>query len=250
VTASQTGGVLTRRSLGLGILALVLVTVMVVLGLWQLSVFDDRQQRDGEKQLEREPIPLTDVMGPDDAYPADAVGRPVIIEGRYVADEEVYVQNLPGHDDAFAVATPLVDDTGSAILVVRGSTDDPERAPPPPPGPVVVTGILEPSTVDGAMLDDDRVTQGIRIATLVSGFGTDLYSGYAVLIDSDPTEALPAVEPPVPDPSLLAGLRNLAYALQWWVFAAFVVFMWWRIVREGHESDDADAASEDSDDVG
>lgn len=27
------------------------------------------------------------------------------------------------------------------------------------------------------------------------------------------------------------GLRHLAYALQWWVFAGFAVFLWWRMVR-------------------
>jgi hypothetical protein len=29
--------------------------------------------------------------------------------------------------------------------------------------------------------------------------------------------------------------RNLAYAVQWWLFAAFGVFMWWRVVRDDHE---------------
>jgi surfeit locus 1 family protein len=36
----------------------------------------------------------------------------------------------------------------------------------------------------------------------------------------------------VPDTSFTTGLRNLMYALQWWVFGGFVVFMWWRILRE------------------
>jgi cytochrome oxidase assembly protein ShyY1 len=232
VTADRPRRVLGRRALGLGIVALVLISGMTVLGFWQLSVFDDRQQRDGEKQLEREPVPISEVMGPDDAYPADAVGRPVLVEGRYVDDEEVYVARLAGHDDAFAVVTPLLDGTGSAVLVVRGSTDEPDQAPPAPAGRVEVTGILEPSTPEGDALDDRRVTNGLRIAALVAGFGTDLYSGYVVLTESNPAETLPPVEPPIPEPSLLAGLRNLAYALQWWVFAGFVAFMWWRIVRE------------------
>ena len=28
------------------------------------------------------------------------------------------------------------------------------------------------------------------------------------------------------------GLRNLAYALQWWVFGAFALYMWWRMSTE------------------
>ena len=50
---------------------------------------------------------------------------------------------------------------------------------------------------------------------------------------------LTPVEPPLPDPSRWAGIRNLIYALQWWLFAAFVAFMWWRIA---HEDDDETAS--------
>jgi surfeit locus 1 family protein len=229
---------LSHRSLGLGALALVLIAAMTALGLWQLSVFDDRQQRDGAKQLDREPVALEDLMGPDDAFPGDAVGRPVTVEGRYEVSESMYVEDLSGHDDDFAVVTPLVAATGSAILIVRGSTDaTPEAVPPPPEGPVSVVGVLEPSTADGEHLDDNRVTTGLRIAALVSGFSHDLYSGYVVLRSSSPPEPLPAVQPQTPDPSLAAGLRNLAYALQWWVFAGFVAFMWWRIVRDDDDAD-------------
>jgi surfeit locus 1 family protein len=229
---------LSGRSLGLGAIALLLIAAMTVLGLWQLSVFDDRQQRDGAKRLEQEPVPLEDVMGPDDALPDDAVGRPVTVEGRYEIGETLYVEGLPGHDDAYAVVTPLVDATGSAILVVRGSTDaSPGSAAAARGGPVSVVGVLEPSTGDGEPVGGNRVTTGIRIAALVPGFSRDLYSGYLVLRSSVPPEPLPAVQPPIPDPSLAAGLRNLAYALQWWVFAGFVGFMWWRIVRDDEDVD-------------
>ena len=29
--------------------------------------------------------------------------------------------------------------------------------------------------------------------------------------------------------------RNAAYALQWWIFALFAAYMWWRMVRDDHE---------------
>jgi len=37
---------------------------------------------------------------------------------------------------------------------------------------------------------------------------------------------------PTPDPSRWAGIRNLLYAFQWWLFAGFVAFMWWRVVGD------------------
>ena len=43
----------------------------------------------------------------------------------------------------------------------------------------------------------------------------------------------------VPPPEVTGGLkwRNAAYALQWWVFAAFAAFMWFRMVREDAQRD-------------
>jgi cytochrome oxidase assembly protein ShyY1 len=41
-------------------------------------------------------------------------------------------------------------------------------------------------------------------------------------------ERVPA---PQPQRSGLAW-RNLAYALQWWVFAAFALVLWWKMVRQ------------------
>jgi hypothetical protein len=44
---------------------------------------------------------------------------------------------------------------------------------------------------------------------------------------------LAAVTPAhLPGPDSSSGLRNLLYALQWWVFGAFALFMWWRWVEE------------------
>ncbi len=40
----------------------------------------------------------------------------------------------------------------------------------------------------------------------------------------------------VPTPVAPTGLnwRNAAYAVQWWVFALFALWLWWRMVREDH----------------
>ncbi|HZY01629.1 MAG TPA: hypothetical protein VFE92_19400, partial [Dermatophilaceae bacterium] len=47
----------------------------------------------------------------------------------------------------------------------------------------------------------------------------------------------PAVQR-VPPPAQVGGgisWRNAAYALQWWVFALFAAYMWWRMVRDDYE---------------
>jgi cytochrome oxidase assembly protein ShyY1 len=57
--------------------------------------------------------------------------------------------------------------------------------------------------------------------------------GYVVQTSASPAsaDALRAVPPQPP-----AGLafQNLSYALQWWLFSAFGIFFWWRLVRDDH----------------
>jgi len=45
--------------------------------------------------------------------------------------------------------------------------------------------------------------------------------------------ALRAVPPTSPGSRSLAW-QNLSYAVQWFVFAGFGLFMWWRLVRDDH----------------
>jgi cytochrome oxidase assembly protein ShyY1 len=47
-----------------------------------------------------------------------------------------------------------------------------------------------------------------------------------------PDDGLAPVSPPASETSWRTGARSLAYALQWWLFAAFAVFMWWRILSD------------------
>ena len=230
------GRLLSPRALGLLALAVVLIAAMVVLGRWQFGVYDDSQRADALAMMERDPVPLDRVLGPDEAFPADAVGRPVAMSGRYDVSGQLYIRDLAGSADEYAVATPLLTDTGSAVLVIRGSSPVPQS--PAPAGAVDVTGTLQPSQPDAASLDGQRITDAVTISQLVGSVEPDLYSAYVVLTSSMPAEKLSAVEPPLPSPSRWAGLRNLLYAMQWWVFAAFVAFMWWRIASDPDPADE------------
>ena len=218
------------RAIGLLAVALVLMAAMVALGLWQFGVYDDHRQDDALARMRRAPVALDQAIGPDQALSSDSVGVPVSVEGHYDASGQLYVEGLGGARDAYAVVTPLITSSGAGVLVVRGSTSRPQASTPA--GPVQLAGILEPSQSGGRALDEARVTDAINIAGLVGRMNEDLYGGYVVSTTSDPADHLALVRPPLPTPSRWAGLRNLLYALQWWVFAGFVGFMWWRIVGD------------------
>ena len=112
----------------------------------------------------------------------------------------------------------------------RRSTDFPAV----PAGEVTIDAVLEQGEAGGAAYDPDRREIGsVRIPALTNELPYDLYSGFAVSTSASASGGLDLVPPPVPgDVSWTVGLRNLAYALQWWVFGAFALFMWWRMSTE------------------
>lgn len=218
---------LTPRMLALHVFAVAAIPLMVLAGLWQLGVYGDRQALSAEQRSTQVPIPIDEVLGPDDAFTAEADARSVRVEGEYSG------QTLLVDGDADTepwLVSPLQTATGSAVLVVRGRADG---ATAPPAGEVTVTGSLLPSQARENDPDpDDELEPSLHIARLVAEVETDLYSGYVVAAEQRPQEDLTAVLPALAEPSFGAGLRNLAYALQWWVFAVFGAYMWWRISRD------------------
>jgi surfeit locus 1 family protein len=219
---------LSPRVLGLTLLALVLIAAMTLMGLWQLETYNQAQSVAAAETAQADPVPLDSMLGPDQAFTAEAHGRPVVVEGEY--DQPQLLVDR-GSGPAW-LATPLVTEADAAILVVRGLAGS-GSPPPPPPGRVRVVGSLQPSQARGtdARLGDDRVPT-LSTAQLIDQFDHDLYSGYVVLTGQHPPSTLPRATAPLPDTSFTTGFRNLMYAVQWWLFGGFVVFMWWRIVRE------------------
>jgi surfeit locus 1 family protein len=221
---------LTPRMLGLHLVAVVAIGAMVVLGLWQLGVYDERQDVSAAERAAQPPVPVDEVLTPDEAFSARADGRPVTAVGEFGGPQLL----VDGDDDPTPwLVAPLHTGTGSAVLVVRGRSD---RVVPAATGPVQVTGVLLPSQAREDDPDpDDGVEPSLSTPRLVARMPVDLYSGYVVATDQRPAEtdtALEPVEAPTREPSFTAGLRNLMYALQWWAFAAFAAFMWWRVARE------------------
>jgi cytochrome oxidase assembly protein ShyY1 len=216
--------------MGLAFLAVALMAAMGALGLWQLGAYDQQQTDSARSRLHRSPVPLNAVLGADAAFPPSGVGQPVVVDGTYDVSDQFYVRHMPGAAATYSVVTPLKTADGSKILVVRGSSPRPDAAAPT--GHVTVRGVLQPSEATSRTLDAHRVTDGIRVASLLNSVRGDLYAGYVILTDSRPAEQLPAVTPPLPDTSRWVGIRNLLYAIQWWVFGGFIGFMWWHIVRD------------------
>lgn len=235
--------------LAVHLLGAVAVGVALTAGVWQYTAWEDRRAAEARDLTSAAPRALDAVMDGDDPFPGELVGLPVRLEGTWRPAETFFVaEREEGGRVGHWLVTPVdVAGNDSAIPVVRGWVADPtDPAPPAPDAEAVsLTGWLQPSEGRGLVDDDpgDDVLPELRIASLTQRVGMDLYSGF-VVADADRTddpavaaagtgpEVLPVRPDDLPDVGVFTALRNLLYAGEWWIFAAFAAFIWWRFCRD------------------
>lgn len=233
---------LTRRLVGAHLLVLLALTAAGGLGLWQLGVWRDHRDAEAIDLTHRSPVALRDVLGPNDPFPGDRVGQPVRLRGSWLSGSSVFVSGRE-HDgrSGYWVVTPLALDDGAAVPVVRGWVAHPASAPAAPSGTAALVGWLQPSDGGGPADDDpsDDVYPELRVADLAQRVDRDLYGAYAVAAPSlGPATNLgdaglePAELVQLPDVGAFTSVRNLLYAVEWWFFGGFALFVWWRFVTE------------------
>lgn len=238
MTAPRRPGLLT--DVGAAVLALVLVGIAGRLGLWQYDAWQAHRDAEARDLSGVAPVPLGDLMGSDDPFPAPDLGRPVEVSGTWL-DGGFWVSDRE-HDGraGYWAVSPL--QTGdAAVLVVRGWAAEPDAELLAASGEADVTGWLQ--APEGSLVTDDDPTDDvfpeIRVADAVQRVDVDLYSAY--LISEEPADGLQAAElEALPNPSRFTGLRNLLYAFEWWVFGAFAGFIWWRWRRDATAPEVAD----------
>ena len=240
--------ILTPRWSGLFLLALAIAAVMSVLGVWQLDVYQSKTAAATAKQVEAAPVELQSLFSIDEGLPAKAVGRRVTVAGTWgpAADQVFISDRQQGAQKGFWVVSPvmLTGADGGAVMVVRGWVPSvSSAAAAAPQGPVRLTGAVTASEAEDSSDDaaKGRVLSSLRIPTIVHLVDYRLYDAFVVQSSVGagvvPSPA-PAVVPPPQPPTDHAGLRNVAYAFQWWIFAAFTLWMWARMVLDAHRSTD------------
>ncbi len=221
--------------IGLHVFTILAITLCIVAGLWQMGVYDSRKD---DERADKQHVPTVAFAalkwGPDDAFVSRLNHRPVTIPGRFApAKDQVWVSDKTqaGRSGYWLVSPFIVDGGRAAVLVVRGWSPE-AGALPAAPDVTSISGVIEPGEGNGAPLDANRVIGTLRIPALINSLPYDLYSGFVISTSAATADGLTLAEPPVPGVSWTTGLRNLMYALQWWVFAAFALLMWWRMSTE------------------
>ncbi|MER5306678.1 SURF1 family protein [Streptomyces sp. NPDC002773] len=232
----------TPRWWGINVFVLLAIPFCVFMGTWQLGKFEDRvdshreaEDRPAASSLKAEPL--------DSLLPVDkeTSGRSAEARGRYGEQFLVPDRELDGRTGSY-VLTMLRTDGGRSLPVVRGWLPTGAEAPAPPSGEVAVVGALQASETSG--------TRGVRAAgglpegqlgmissaALVNVVTDDVYDAWITLADA------PAGLVPVPAAAAagtgldVKAFQNLGYTAEWFVFAGFVLFMWFRLVRREAEA--------------
>lgn len=218
----------------LHVLAVVALVVCFTGGAWQLGVYDARQDHERADRQDVPTVPLDQVWSPGEPFDATLNHRPVTASGTFgPAGQQVWVAGRSQDgQDGFWLLAPLELSADDALLVVRGFATQAGDLPDVPSGVVEVPVVLEPGEGSSSGLGPDRVIDTVRVPTLVNELPYRLFPGFGVSTSPEVSAGLPLAETPAPDVSWTVGMRNLAYSLQWWVFGAFAVFMWWRMCRD------------------
>lgn len=238
---------LTPRWVVLHLTLAAAAALCVVLGWWQLGVYEESQNRQDVR--DREPVPISELVEPGEPI-GEARDRQVVARGRYLPDRQLIV---PGriHEGILGsfVLTPLQTAEGMIVPVLRGWVEQPDDpATAVPEGTVSVTGfLLRPETSAHATVRSDQpLADGHvgyiapdRLAERGGLPETDSVEGYVLLTGQEP-EAAPSpaelkigVIAPIRD---VSPWQNLSYWAQWWVFALAAVVFWVSVVRSAVRS--------------
>lgn len=243
---------LTSRWWGINVFTVLAIPVCLFMGTWQLGRFETRVDSHREQQTQAEDARTATAEPLAELLPVTTVtsGRQARATGHYDTGHQLLVPDRQLDDrQGFYVLTLLRTDGGEALPVVRGwlpgdanSPADTAKVPAPPTGDVTVTGALQASespTAKGVNASGGLPSGQLGVISAASLVNLVPYPVYDAWITA-PTATGPMVPvPPAAAPNSgldLKAFQNLGYTGEWFVFAGFVVFMWFRLFRREVEA--------------
>ncbi|WP_432003742.1 SURF1 family cytochrome oxidase biogenesis protein [Streptomyces sioyaensis] len=250
---------LSRQWVIVTLVALLLIPVMIKLGFWQLHRHQHKvaQNQLIARSLAARPVPVTELTAPGRTLPRHDMWRPVTATGTFDTAHEVVVRQRTAADEqsiGYYVVSPLVLGNGQAVLVNRGwisAGNDLTRfpdVPAAPKGKVTVTGrMMADETTAFSGIKDTKGLPPRQIMLINSKeqakrVGRPTLGGYIEQTGPKPAGGTPEL---VPEPDHDSIGPHMAYAIQWWLFAAAVPVGWTVLVRR-ERRDRAEAAAKEA----
>jgi len=217
---------LKPRWIALGLFAIVMTSLCVRLGFWQLDRLHGRRYYNAlfRQGMAMTPEPIEHLVDADAGSGVSLLYRQAEATGTYDPAHEVILYGRSHNEEpGNHVLTPLRLPDGRAVLVDRGWVPFEMNTPPvsaaaPPSGTVTVTGLLAPSEPGGSPQTQATTTfTVVDLGQIGRQLRYTLLPYYLQLQQQSPAQdgALPIPPPP---PTLDEGPHK-GYALQWFSFA-------------------------------
>lgn len=226
----------TPRWITLTVVAVLATALCVFLAYWQGS--RTRDIVNAERVALAAPIPIDQALEADGALPNASIGRPVQIAGTYAPGSQRIVSNrvlpTPEGDLPGVWVVAVVDAGTQQVPVLRGWVSEPDvSALTLPREPVEITGILQPFETFYTESTPPIGQPLIAITADALATSNEVIGGFVVLSEEVPQSAgAPVPVPPtVQTADVPFPIQNIAYSIQWLVFAGVVWFMWGRWLR-------------------
>ena len=203
----------------IGTLGVAVALTMLWLGLWQMRVYEQKELTAAEERAAQAPIPLLEQVGPDGTV-GDVYGRRASVTGGFLPSQQLLLT-----DGRVLTAFQVPD--GRVLPVVRGRTtpEAGQTIPEPAEGSLQIVGIFMPTEPRS-----DDPEGSVRLAALAQQWPQQLLPGFLTLDEAGARAQ--SLEPAQVTLTIGEGSwQNYGYALQWWVFAGFAVFMTFRFIR-------------------
>lgn len=243
---------LRPRWIGALILALAVAAGFALLSQWQIS----RSVSEGTV-LERPTetiLPLQEVATPQKDLIALVDGQRVSVTGQYNPEDTIVLSDrLNRGESGYWVVAHLTADDGAGVAVALGWTASESVANGVAADIVDRSGVgldAGETTIAGRLVADEGPQtsdfqsgelHALSIGSMVNLWSVvddgGVYNGYVVSSESLP--GLNTIDAPEPDKSVEVNWLNLFYAAEWVIFAGFAVFLWWRLVRDVWEREQA-----------
>lgn len=198
---------------------LLLVTVFLGLGFWQLSRANE-MQNPKVVPVDRKIYALAEMAQSTGSLPAESIRKKVAASGYYIANYKAPNQiDGNGAVSDWEVAL-LQNETDTAILVVRGLWKDRLKAPAISlANRVDVVGTLMPQQFDDRAANTPSQLSRLDSSILVSTTDLQLYDGFILSTSAG-----------ISPPKLTSGVpgyywQHISYVVVWWFMAGLVIWM-------------------------
>ena len=205
------------------------IIACIFLGQWQWDRTQDILA--AERSAAAAPIALQELVNADGTWSNADIGRTVILDGTFTAQElQLPNREFQGQSGSWIV-TRFDLSSGGSIAVMRGLLPDGSQSTQVDATAVQLEGVLHPNEAFYEGANENSIVT-VDSAAIADEWGTDLIDGYVMVQRQDPEPSEPGalviVAPTVQVGDVPFPLQNFFYAIQWWIFAAFAIFVYAR----------------------